>query len=130
MTTFEIFFHKNHQIISTNLGKKHSWVKWIQFISNEGPQPFPRAYNYEIVKLHGRNLKIFFSRTSGPIAIKFDTNYPWVKGIQVCSNEEPFNSHKVDYGFFLLLINVMIIICVYWSELFFSGERCGTWASC
>ena len=36
------------------------------------------------------------------------TEPPWVKGIQVCSNEEPFNSHKDNDGFFFLLINVMI----------------------
>ena len=44
--------------------------------------------------------------------------HPWVKGIQVCSNEEPFNSHKVDNEFFLLLINIVIIICVYRFEQF------------
>ena len=52
------------------------------------------------------------------ISTKFGTKHPWVNGIQVCSNEEPFNSHKVDNGFFfLLLINIMIIM---W---FLSGER-------
>ena len=40
----------------------------------------------------------------------YSTKHPWVKGIQVCSNVEPFkNSHKVNnVFFFLLLINVMI----------------------
>jgi hypothetical protein len=33
--------------------------------------------------------KIFFSRTSRPISIKLDTHYPWVKGIEVCSNKGP-----------------------------------------
>ena len=47
-------------------------------------------------------------RLSGPISTKLGTKHPWVKGIQVCSNEEPFNSHKVNNGFFLLLIIVMI----------------------
>ena len=57
--------------------------------------------------------------------------HPWVKGIQVYSNEEPINSHKGVNGFFLLLINIMEIICVYrFSRIFFSGERCGPWASC
>ena len=31
-----------------------------------------------------------------------------MKGIQVSSNEEPINSHKVNNVFFLLLIKVMI----------------------
>ena len=45
--------------------------------------------------------------------------HPLMKGTQVCSNEEPLNSHKVN-EFFLLLINILIIICVYWfSRSFF-----------
>ena len=40
--------------------------------------------------------------------------HSWVKGIQVCSNEEPLNSHNVKNGFFLLSIN----ICVNKFELF------------
>jgi hypothetical protein len=32
---------------------------------------------------------MFFSRTSRPNSIKLCTNYPWVKGIQVCSNKGP-----------------------------------------
>ena len=31
---------------------KHPWVKGIQVCSNEGPRPFPRGDNYEIVKIH------------------------------------------------------------------------------
>jgi hypothetical protein len=31
----------------------------------------------------------FFSRTSLPNSIKLGTHYPWVKGIQVCSNKGP-----------------------------------------
>jgi hypothetical protein len=33
------------------------------------------------------HLKIFFSRTTGPILTKLGTNNSWVKGIQVCSKE-------------------------------------------
>ena len=45
---------------------------------------------------------------SRPISTKFGTKHPCVKEIQVGSNEEPFNSQKVDGGFFLLLVNVML----------------------
>jgi hypothetical protein len=31
----------------------------------------------------------FFSRTSKPNSIKLGTDYPWAKGIQVCSNKGP-----------------------------------------
>ena len=76
-------FHllQNQLSISPKLGTKHPWVKGIQVCSNEGPRPFPRGDNYEIVKIHWRNLKIFFSRTTGPISAKLGTKYPWVKGI-------------------------------------------------
>ena len=47
---------------------------------------FPRGNNYEIVKIHWRNFKIF-SRTTGPISTKLSTKHPWMKGIQVSSNE-------------------------------------------
>ena len=41
------------------------------------------------VKLYWRNLKFLFSRTAGPISSKLGTNYSWLKGIQVYSNEGP-----------------------------------------
>ena len=44
--------------------------------------------------------KNLLSRTTGPISTKFGTKHPWVKLIQVRSNVEPFNSQKVDNGFF------------------------------
>jgi hypothetical protein len=37
------------------------------------------------VKIHSKFLKIF-SRFSKPNSIKFGSNYPWMKRIQVCSN--------------------------------------------
>ena len=61
--------------------------------------------NSEIAKIHGRNSKIFFPQNNGPISTKLGhTMHLWVKWVQICSNEKPFNSHKV----FLLLINVRI----------------------
>ena len=42
-----------------------------------------------------------------------------MKGIKVCSNEDPFNSQKVDNGFFPSINQRYdIFICVYWFELF------------
>ena len=40
--------------------------------------PFSRVDNYEIAKIHWI-LKIFFSRTTGPISTKLWTMHPWVK---------------------------------------------------
>ena len=82
-----IFFSRTTGPISTKLGTLHPWVKKTQVCSNEGFCPFPRGDNYEIVKIYWQNLKIFSSRTTGPISTKLHTMPPWVKGIQVCSNE-------------------------------------------
>ena len=98
--------------------RRHFWLMSTQICSNEGTLPFPRRDNYAKAKIYWRNLKIFFSRTAGPISTKFGTKHPLVKGIQLCSNEEPLNSHKVNNCFFLFLINIMIIICFYWFKLF------------
>ena len=62
---------------------------WIRICSNEGPCPFPRGDNYELAKIHWRNLKIFISRTARPISTKLGTKHPWVMGIQFYSNEGP-----------------------------------------
>jgi hypothetical protein len=40
-----------------------------------------------------RNL---FSRTSWPNSIKLGSDYPWVKGIQVCSNKGPGPLQRED----------------------------------
>ena len=36
---------------------------------------------------------LFSGRTPGSISTKLKAKYPWVKGIQVCSNEEPHPFH-------------------------------------
>jgi hypothetical protein len=60
----------------------------MQVCTNEVDNPSPRGDNSERVKLHLIFLKIF-SRTSWPTSIILITNYPWMKGIQVCSNKGP-----------------------------------------
>jgi hypothetical protein len=62
-------------------------VKGIYVCSNELDNPSPRGDNSGRVKIHWKFLNIFFSRTSEPNSIKLGTNYPWLKGIQVCSNK-------------------------------------------
>ena len=84
-----IFFSRTMGLISIKLGTKYPWVKGIQVCSNEGPRSFPRGNNYEVVKIHWQNLKIFFSRTTEPISNKFGTKHPWVKGIQFFQMKGP-----------------------------------------
>jgi hypothetical protein len=62
-------------------------VKGIQVCSNKVPGPLQRGDNHKNVKMGWGHLKILFSRTSGPILTRVDTNYPWVKGIKICSKE-------------------------------------------
>jgi hypothetical protein len=42
------------------------------------------------------HLKIFFSRTVGPILTRLGTNHPWVKGIQICSKKGDILSPRGD----------------------------------
>ena len=63
---------------------------------NKGPSLFPRRDNYEIMKIHWRNLKIFFLGTTWPILTKLGTKHSWVKGIHICPNEEPRPFSKED----------------------------------
>jgi hypothetical protein len=60
----------------------------------------------EISLLHGEIIvkeekyteifKKIFSRASGPNSIKRNTNYPWMKGIQVCPNKGPGPHQRGD----------------------------------
>ena len=68
--------------------------------SNEGPRPIPRGDKYEEAKIHWRNKKLLFSRTTEQISINVGKKHPWVMGIQVSSNEEPINSHEFYNAFF------------------------------
>ena len=85
--------------ISTKLGTKHPWVMGIQDCSTEVPHPFPRGDNNEMVKIHRRNLKIFFSITTEPISTNPGTIRLLVKGIRVYSNEEPLILIEYIRGF-------------------------------
>jgi hypothetical protein len=52
-------------------------MKGIQFCSNKGTGPLQRGDNRKNVKMGCGHLKIFFSRTTGPILTRFDTNHSW-----------------------------------------------------
>jgi hypothetical protein len=58
-------------------------VKEIQVCSNKRPGPPQRGDNHKNVKMRWGHLRIFFSRTTGPILIRLGTNHPWRKRIQV-----------------------------------------------
>ena len=51
----------------------------------------------EIIKIENILTKFkIFSRTTGPISTKFGTKHPWVKGIQIYSNEGPRPFQRAD----------------------------------
>jgi hypothetical protein len=81
------FFSSTTRPILPRLGTDHLWGEGFQVCSNEGDCPSPRGDNSESVKIHWKFLKIFFSRTSGPNSIKHGTNFPWMKGVRLCSNK-------------------------------------------
>jgi hypothetical protein len=86
--SLKIFFSRTTGPISTKLGRKHPWVKDIQNCTNDNDRPFPRGDNSENVKIYRKSLKIFFSRTTGPISTKLDRKHPCMKGIQNCTNDD------------------------------------------
>ena len=56
---------------------------------------------------------IFFSRITGPVSTKLGAKHPWVKGIQVCSNEGPHsfprgNNYKICKNTFMKFKNLLL----------------------
>jgi hypothetical protein len=70
-------------------------VKEIQVCSNKGPGSLQRGVNL-LVKMGWGHLKIFFSRTTGPILNRLGTNHPWRKRIQVPLKEGDIPSPRGD----------------------------------
>jgi hypothetical protein len=61
---------------SIKLSANYPWVKGIQVCSNKGPGPLQMGDNHKNVKIWCGNLKIFFSRTTGPILTRLGTDHP------------------------------------------------------
>jgi hypothetical protein len=92
------FFSRTTGPILTTLGTNYPCMKGIQVCSKKGDRPSPRGDNSKRVKIHWNVFKIFF-RTSRSNSIKLGTIYPWMKGIQVCSNKgsgplQRWDNHK------------------------------------
>jgi hypothetical protein len=52
-------------------------MKGIQVSTDKGPGPLQRGDNHKNVKMGLSHLKIFFSRTTGPILTILGTGHPW-----------------------------------------------------
>jgi hypothetical protein len=73
-------------------------MKGIQVCSNKSPVPFQTGDNHKNVKMVWGHLKVFISRTTGPILTRLITNCTRGKGIQVCANEWGCPSLRGDNG--------------------------------
>jgi hypothetical protein len=71
-------------------------MKGIQVCSNKGPGLLQRGDNHKNVKMGWGHLKIFFSRTTGPILTRLGTNHPWKERIQVSLKEGDSPSPRED----------------------------------
>ena len=66
------------------------WLIGIQIYSNEGTRSFPRGDNEKKIKNTWTELKNhLFLQNELEISTKLGTKHPWVKRVQVCSNEGP-----------------------------------------
>jgi hypothetical protein len=79
----KIFFFRTSWPNSIKLGTNYSWVKGIQVCSNKEPGPLQRGDNHKNVKMGWGHLRIFFSRTIGPILTRLRIDHPWKERIQV-----------------------------------------------
>jgi hypothetical protein len=84
----KIFFSRTSRPNSIKLGTNYPWVNGMQVcFKKNGAGPLQRGDNHKSVKIRWVHLKIFFSRTTGPILTRLGTNHPWGKWIQVWANE-------------------------------------------
>ena len=92
-----MFFSRNQRTT-----KNHK-VKGLQVCSDEvqfsqvcSDALFRLGDNVEIVQIHWRNIKIFFSKTTRLISTKLGTKLAWAKGIQVYFTEGPCSLPRGD----------------------------------
>jgi hypothetical protein len=78
----EIILSRTSGPILTRFITNHHREKGIQICSNKGPGPFQRGDNHKNVKMGWVRLKIFFSRTTGPILTRLITIHPWENGFK------------------------------------------------
>jgi hypothetical protein len=71
-------------------------VKGIQVCSNKGPGSLQRGDNHKKVEMGWGHLKIFFSRTTGPVLTRLGTNYSWRERIQLSLKEGDSPSLRGD----------------------------------
>ena len=90
-------FLQNHWANFNQTWYEASLAKGNLFLQMKGQAFFPKRENNEIAKIHCRKFKNLLSRTTA----NFNQHKaPLGEWVQVCTNMEPFNSQKEDYGGF------------------------------
>ena len=122
---FSSFYQEPQGQFQTNLAQSiHGW--WgLNFFQIKGHAP--RGDNNEIVKIYWQTLKIIFSRT------KLSAKHPRVMRIELWLNKNYSVFKEKIISFFSFNQHCgLILSCakVFIDWNWFSGERCGTWASC
>ena len=125
ITLSSIYFFMNIPTIT-----EYSMVRGIQVCSNEGlPCPFPRVDNYEILKIHWQTLRIFFSRTTGPISPQGILGWRGFKFFQKKNQSTIICNHWIMKSAFLVneihikfdwKVNQNILILFYLAECILS----------
>ena len=72
-----------------------------------------------VVKMHWQHLKVFFSRTTGPISTKLCTNFPWVREFKFVQIKDYLILKKE-----LLIISFSLCESLFIDWNSFSCERC------
>ena len=85
-------------LLTLTPGKQSSRGACSKFVPMKGRTFFQREMITKKQKypVHWWNSKIFFFRTTVSISTKLGTEHPWVKEIQVCSNEGPRSFPRGD----------------------------------
>ena len=77
----KIFFSRNKVPISTKLGPKHPWLKWIQFCSNGVTHHILRVGKRKNAKLNWRNLQVLSAEPMDQLQLNLAQSIPGGTGL-------------------------------------------------
>ena len=96
---------------SMKLGTEHPGVNGVSSLFNQRILPY---FQGDIIKNSENTCTLMkfknLLQTIGPILTKLGTMHPWLKGIQVCSNDGPFNCHIEKNGFLAGFFNKKFLL--------------------
>ena len=87
--TFSSSSPKMLGLLQPNVAQYIPGWRGFKSVQTKGSAFFQGEIIKKIAKIHWRNKKKIFSRTTASISTKRDTKYSWVIRTQICSNEGP-----------------------------------------